>query len=47
MIVWGLIVAGLMLLGVHSVFAELIVVLSVLGHAPWRLHRKLVPAIDT
>ncbi len=42
MAVWGLIVAGLLLLGSLPLFLGLIVVLPVLGHATWHLYRKLV-----
>ena len=44
---WGLIVAVLLAIGSIPIFAGLIVVLPVLGHATWHLYRKLVepPAI--
>lgn len=42
MVVWGLIVAVLLALGSIPLFAGLIVVLPVLGHATWHLYRKLV-----
>jgi uncharacterized membrane protein len=42
MAVWGLIVTGGLVLGSLPVFAGLIVVLPVLGHATWHLYRKLV-----
>lgn len=42
MAVWGLIVAGSLLLGSIPFFAGLIVVMPVLGHATWHLYRKLV-----
>ncbi|MCB9931568.1 MAG: DUF2189 domain-containing protein [Alphaproteobacteria bacterium] len=42
MAVWGLIVAGGLVLGTIPAFVGLIVVLPVLGHATWHLYRKLV-----
>jgi uncharacterized membrane protein len=42
MAVWGLIVAGLLVLGSIPALAGLIVVVPLLGHATWRLYRKLV-----
>ncbi len=42
---WGLIVAGLLLLGALPALVGLIVVLPVLGHATWHLYRKLVPPV--
>ena len=44
---WGLIVAVLLAIGSIPIFAGLIVVLPVLGHATWHLYRKVVepPAI--
>lgn len=42
MIAWGLIVAGLLLLGSLPFFIGLAVVIPVLGHATWHLYRKLV-----
>lgn len=41
-IVWGMIVAGLLVLGTLPLFLGLIVVLPVLGHATWHLYRKAV-----
>lgn len=43
MAVWGLIVAGLLLLGCLPVFVGLAVVMPLLGHATWHLYRKVVP----
>ena len=43
MAVWGLIVAGGLLLGSLPALLGLIVVMPVLGHATWHLYRKLVP----
>ncbi|MBO6726981.1 MAG: DUF2189 domain-containing protein [Rhizobiaceae bacterium] len=40
--VWGLIVAALLVIGSLPVFAGLIIVLPVLGHATWHLYRKLI-----
>lgn len=42
MVAWGLIVAMLLALGSLPVFAGLIVVLPILGHATWHLYRKVV-----
>jgi uncharacterized membrane protein len=42
MAVWGLIVAGGLLIGSLPVFLGLIFVLPVLGHATWHLYRKVV-----
>jgi uncharacterized membrane protein len=44
MAVWGLIVAGGLVLGSLPAFAGLVVVMPVLGHATWRLYRKVVAA---
>ena len=43
MAVWGLIVAGSLVIGSIPAFLGLIVVMPVLGHATWHLYRKLVP----
>jgi len=42
MAVWGLIVAGLLVIGSVPFFVGLAVVLPVLGHATWHLYRKLI-----
>jgi uncharacterized membrane protein len=42
MAVWGLIVAGLLVLGSLPLFMGLAVVMPVLGHSTWHLYRKLV-----
>lgn len=42
MAVWGLTVAGGLLLGSLPAFIGLVVVIPVLGHATWHLYRKLV-----
>jgi uncharacterized membrane protein len=42
MTVWGLMVAGLLLLGSLPFFIGLAVVIPVLGHATWHLYRKVV-----
>ncbi len=42
MALWGLIVAGLLLLGSIPLLIGLIVVLPVLGHATWHLYRRVV-----
>jgi uncharacterized membrane protein len=39
---WGLIVAGGLVIGSIPVFVGLIVVLPVLGHSTWHLYRKMV-----
>ncbi len=40
--IWGLIVAGALLIGSLPLFVGLAVVLPVLGHATWHLYRKVV-----
>jgi uncharacterized membrane protein len=42
MAVWGLIVAGALVLGSLPVLLGLIIVMPVLGHATWHLYRKVV-----
>jgi uncharacterized membrane protein len=42
MAVWGLIVAGGLLIGSIPVFVGLMIVMPVLGHATWHLYRKVV-----
>ncbi len=42
MAMWGLIVAGALLIGSLPFFVGLAVVLPVLGHSTWHLYRKLV-----
>jgi uncharacterized membrane protein len=42
MALWGLIVAGGLLLGSLPVFVGLAVVMPVLGHATWHLYRRIV-----
>ena len=42
MAMWGVIVAGGLVLGSLPLFIGLVVVLPVLGHATWHLYRKLV-----
>jgi uncharacterized membrane protein len=46
-LLWGLIVAVLLVIGSIPIFAGLAVVLPVLGHATWHLYRKMIgpPAI--
>ena len=46
MAVWGLMVAGLLLLGSLPAFIGLAVVIPVLGHATWHLYRKMVDPSD-
>ncbi len=43
MAVWGMIIAGGLVLGSIPIFLGLVVVLPVLGHATWHLYRKVVP----
>ena len=43
MALWGLIVAGGLVLGSIPLFLGLIIVMPVLGHATWHLYRKVVP----
>jgi uncharacterized membrane protein len=43
MAVWGLIVAGGLVIGSIPVFLGLIIIMPVLGHATWHLYRKVVP----
>jgi uncharacterized membrane protein len=42
MAAWGLIIAGLLLLGSLPLFLGLVVVMPVLGHSTWHLYRKVV-----
>ena len=42
MALWGLVVAGGLLLGSIPAFLGLVIVVPVLGHASWHLYRKLV-----
>jgi len=42
MALWGLIVAGALLLGSLPFFVGLAFVMPVLGHSTWQLHRKVV-----
>jgi uncharacterized membrane protein len=42
MAMWGVIVAGLLLIGSLPLFVGLVVVMPVLGHATWHLYRKVV-----
>ena len=44
MVVWGLIVAALLVIGSIPAFLGLTVVLPVLGHATWHLYRRTVDA---
>lgn len=45
MALWGIIVAGGLMLGSIPALVGLIIVMPVLGHATWHLYRKLVPII--
>src|SRR3954452_638811 len=42
MAVWGLIVAGALVIGSPPLFFGLTIVIAVLGHATWHLYRKVV-----
>jgi uncharacterized membrane protein len=42
MAIWGLIVAGGLVIGSIPAFLGLIIVMPVLGHATWHLYRKVV-----
>ena len=42
MALWGLIIAGGLVLGSIPLFVGLIIVLPVLGHSTWHLYRKMV-----
>ena len=42
MALWGLIVAGLLVVGTALAFVGLMVVVPVLGHATWHLYRKII-----
>ena len=42
MVVWGMMVAVILLLGSLPLFLGLAVAMPVLGHASWHLYRKLV-----
>ena len=46
MAAWGLIVAGLLVLGSIPLLVGLAVVVPLLGHATWHLYRKVVPPIE-
>jgi uncharacterized membrane protein len=42
MAIWGLIIAGLLLIGSLPLFIGLAIVMPVLGHSSWHLYRKVV-----
>ena len=42
MALWGVIVAGLLVLGSLPALVGLAIVMPVLGHATWHLYRKLI-----
>jgi uncharacterized membrane protein len=42
MAVWGMIVAGSLVIGSIPLFLGLIVIVPVLGHATWHLYRRVV-----
>jgi uncharacterized membrane protein len=43
MALWGLVVAGALVLGSIPLFLGLAIIVPVLGHATWHLYRRLVP----
>ena len=43
MALWGLIIAGLLLVGSIPLLLGLAIVFPVLGHATWHLYRKVLP----
>lgn len=43
MAIWGLIVAGGLVIGAIPLLLGLVIVMPVLGHATWHLYRKVVP----
>jgi uncharacterized membrane protein len=43
MTVWGLIIAGSLLIGSIPLLLGLIFVMPILGHATWHLYRRVVP----
>jgi uncharacterized membrane protein len=46
MALWGMIVVGALVLGAIPALLGLIIVIPVLGHATWRLYRKLIAPAD-
>jgi uncharacterized membrane protein len=42
MLLWGFIVAGLLVMGMLPLFVGLAVVMPILGHATWHLYRRAV-----
>ena len=44
MMLWGVIVAGLLVLGMATLFVGLALVLPILGHATWHLYRRALGA---
>jgi uncharacterized membrane protein len=42
MALWGLVVAGSLLVGSLPLFVGLAVVMPILGHATWHLYRRVV-----
>jgi uncharacterized membrane protein len=42
MAMWGLVIAGLLLIGSLPLFIGLVIVMPVLGHSTWHLYRKVV-----
>lgn len=44
LLVWGLVVAVLLVIGSLPLFVGLAIVMPILGHATWHLYQRLVPA---
>lgn len=44
MLLWGALIAGLVVLAMLSFFAGLFIVGPVVGHATWHAYRQIVPA---
>ncbi len=42
MIVWGIVIAVLLFLGMLPLFLGLFLVLPILGHATWHMYRRLL-----
>ncbi|SEN82208.1 Uncharacterized membrane protein [Paracoccus alcaliphilus] len=43
MLLWGAVIAGLLLLAILPLFLGLFIALPVLGHASWHMYRRLMP----
>ncbi|MFV0303685.1 MAG: DUF2189 domain-containing protein [Paracoccus sp. (in: a-proteobacteria)] len=44
MLLWAIVIAGLLFLGILPAFLGLFIALPVLGHASWHLYRQVIPA---